>query len=650
MVKKFSLQIKISLAILVPLLIMLIISNSINIVYVKSASKNLSHRVLEESSKGEAAQLLSYMNEDLYSLVGLERVIRGLYNDGTLSRPFYERLLYSFFDELPQKVNGLLIAFEPNMIGNDADYTNSEKYGPANGRFNYYLSRNNNFKIQASYFDMKIFQNESYTKALSTGETYISDVYKSPVNDKDLFYTWSLPIKVSNKVIGVICLEVFANSLYDSLSKIKLFEGTTITLFDNAGTIVYDSDKADYISKTLDEIYPYYNKHNVFNKIISGENLLFENFSGTLKKFYTYSFTPVEISKGKYWGLKITAPNDVILRESNIIKNIMFIISALIVIISAVIVPFIIKRKVTKLIGYTARDITKISNGDISFHISKDFLQLNDEWGDIARGLENTLKNLGNVVSTVKKSAEQVSNAANEVLVGNNDLSQRTETQASSLEETAASMNQMASAIKESAEGVSQSTSMVMDVKECVNKAGVIIEDSVNKMDAVYESSSKIMDITKLIEGIAFQTNILALNASVEAARAGDQGRGFAVVASEVRNLAQNTQESVKNITSLITDSNNKIKLAASSVQESQTIFNEILEKMDNVSNIMDKINTASQEQEKGIDQVNMAIDNMDSSVQKNASLVSEATSASESLLSEANDLIKAIEYFKLKS
>ena len=650
MVKKFSLQIKISLAILIPLLIMIIISNAVNIAYVKSASKKLSYRVLEESSKGEAAKLLSYMEEDLYSLVGLERVIRGLYNDSTLSRAFYERLLYSFFDELPKKVNSLLIIFEPNTIGNDSDYTNSEKYGPANGRFNYYLSRDDSSKIQTSYFDTKIFQNDTYKKTLSTGETYISDVYKSPVNNKDLFYTWAVPIKTSNRVIGVICLEVNVNYINDLLSKINPFEGSTITLFDNVGTIAYDSDKAAYISKTLDEIYPYYKKHDVFNKIIRGENLLFENFSGTLKKFYTYSFTPVEISKGKYWGLKITAPNDVILKDSNIIRNIMFIISALIVIISAIIVPLIIKRKVTKLIGYTARDITKISNGDISFHISNDFLKLNDEWGDIARGLENTLKNLGNVVSTVKKSAEQVSTAANEVLVGNNDLSQRTETQASSLEETAASMNQMASAIKESAEGVSQSTSMVMDVKECVNKAGVIIEDSVNKMDAVYESSSKIMDITKLIEGIAFQTNILALNASVEAARAGDQGRGFAVVASEVRNLAQNTQESVKNITSLITDSNNKIKLAANSVQESQTIFNEILEKMDNVSSIMDKINTASQEQERGIDQVNTAIDNMDSSVQKNAALVSEATSASESLLSEAKDLIKAIEYFKLKS
>ncbi|WP_297246180.1 methyl-accepting chemotaxis protein [uncultured Brachyspira sp.] len=650
MVKKFSLQIKISLAILIPLLIMIIISNAVNIAYVKSASKKLSYRVLEESSKGEAAKLLSYMEEDLYSLVGLERVIRGLYNDSTLSRAFYERLLYSFFDELPKKVNSLLIIFEPNTIGNDSDYTNSEKYGPANGRFNYYLSRDDSSKIQTSYFDTKIFQNDTYKKTLSTGETYISDVYKSPVNDKDLFYTWAVPIKTSNRVIGVICLEVNVNSISESLSKINPFEGSTITLFDNAGTIAYDSDKAIYISKTLDEIYPYYKEHDVFNKIIRGENLLFENFSGTLKKFYTYSFTPVEISKGKYWGLKITAPNDVILKDSNIIRNIMFIISALIVVISAIIVPLIIKRKVTKLIGYTARDITRISNGDISFHISNDFLKLNDEWGDIARGLENTLKNLGNVVSTVKKSAEQVSTAANEVLVGNNDLSQRTETQASSLEETAASMNEMASAIKESAEGVSQSTSMVMDVKECVNKAGVIIEDSVNKMDAVYESSSKIMDITKLIEGIAFQTNILALNASVEAARAGDQGRGFAVVASEVRNLAQNTQESVKNITSLITDSNNKIKLAANSVQESQTIFNEILEKMDNVSSIMDKINTASQEQERGIDQVNTAIDNMDSSVQKNAALVSEATSASESLLSEAKDLIKAIEYFKLKS
>ena len=232
---------------------------------------------------------------------------------------------------------------------------------------------------------------------------------------------------------------------------------------------------------------------------------------------------------------------------------------------------------------------------------------------------------------------------------GNNDLAQRTESQASSLEETAASMNEMASAIKESAESVAQSTSMVSDAKESLNKAGAIVEDSVNKMNDVYEASTKIMDITKLIEGIAFQTNILALNASVEAARAGEQGRGFAVVASEVRNLAQNTQESVKSITALIADSNEKTNLASESVRESKEIFEDISVKMDSASNIMDRINVASQEQQKGIEQVDSAITNMDSSVQKNAALVEEATAASQALLNEANELIDVIGYFKLQ-
>ncbi len=275
---------------------------------------------------------------------------------------------------------------------------------------------------------------------------------------------------------------------------------------------------------------------------------------------------------------------------------------------------------------------------------------MNDEWGDIGNGLENTLSSLNKVVSSVKNSAEHVSSAANQVLAGNNDLSVRTESQASSLEETAASMNEMSSSIKESANGVELGASMVSEAKEYLNKAGIIVEDGVNRMNDVHEASTKIMDITKLIENIAFQTNILALNASVEAARAGEQGRGFAVVASEVRNLAQNTQESVKSITSLISDSNEKTNLASQSVKETKEIFGNIFVKMDNASNIMDKINTASQEQQRGIEQVNSAITNMDSSVQKNASLVEEAASSSQSLFDEANKLIKVIEYFKLRN
>ena len=649
MIKKFSLQIKISLSILIPLLIMLIISNTINVIYVKEASKKLSYKILEESSKGETATLQSFMEDDLYYTIGLGKVIEGFYSDGMTNRTFYETTVYNFFTKLSQRITSIHIAFEPNVLDNDSNYTNSIKYSKANGRFNYNVSRGSGTSILESYSDASIFQNEYYVNALKTADIYITDIYKS--SSGNILYTWAIPIKnSSNKVIGIIGLDVLANSLNDLLSEIKTFEGTTVTLFDNAGNIVYDSDDPKYMYKSLDTVYPYYKENDVYNKIKNGQNLIFENFSGTLKEYYTYSFTPLEISKGRYWGFKLTAPNDVILRDSNTIRNIMIMISALIVIISAVIVPIIIKRKVTSMIVGLSKDMHKISSGDISFHIGHKFLNMNDEWGEIAKSCENILNNLNKVVSTVKHSAEQVSTAANEVLTGNTDLSDRTESQASSLEETAASMNEMASAIKESAESVAQSTSIVTDAKEYINKAGDIIEDSVNKMNDVYEASSKIMDITKLIENIAFQTNILALNASVEAARAGEQGRGFAVVASEIRNLAQNTQESVKSITSLITDSNDKIKLAANSVQESQEIFSEILEKMDNASMVMDKINTAAQEQERGIDQVNIAISNMDSALQKNAALVSEATSASESLLSDANELIKTIEYFKLKN
>ena len=626
MFKKVGLKFQITAIILVPIMIIVILSNTVVMLYVGKITKNLSYKVLQETSYKEANNIKFNIEKHLYNVMGLKVNIENIYNRGIRDRVTYKQLTSVFFNSLPDDINGLSIAFEPNALDNDADYTNTE-YKPSNGRFNYYISKNGE-----AYLGIDTFNVDYYTEPKRTGDVYVSGVYDS-----------------TNKFIGVIYVDIFVDSITALLGNIKPFAETTVELYDQHGSVIYDTYNVANVSKNIYEVYPHYKEYSVFENIQSGKFSIIEAYGAIAKEDYTYAFTPIEISKGVYWGLCLSTPRDIILKDSNVMKNVILIIFILIIVMLFLIIPYIIGRKVSNVINALSKDILAMSEGDLTREIPKHFDKRKDEWGDIARGWDKAMKNFNNVINTVKNSAEQVSTAANEVLIGNNDLSQRTEAQASSLEETAASMNEMASAIKESAENVSTSTTMVSEAKEHLIKAGNIVEDSVSKMNDVYESSNKIMDITKLIEGIAFQTNILALNASVEAARAGDQGRGFAVVASEVRNLAQTTQESVKNITSLITDSNEKINLAAKSVQESKEIFDEISDKMDKASSLMDRINIAAQEQERGIEQINIAINNMDTAVQKNASLVTEATSASESLLSEANELVRSIEYFKLK-
>ena len=650
MFKKVSLQVKISLVILIPLLIMIAISNIINIIYVQNISEKLSYKILEEVAKGEGNQLSAVVKEDLYQITGLKYTLENMYNSGVTDRKAYESVTKNFFNILPNTVIGVMIALEPNAIGNDTNYIND--YPLTKRQQTYYISRSSANAITERAMSRDEIDADYYNEPIAKRKEYLSGIYEFNLGNNDIvsMYTWAIPIMYQNKPIGVITADIKIETLNETMKNIQPFEHSEGLLFDHYGNLMYDMGSTENLGINMYDIYPKYKDYNVFETLSKGQTISFEDYTTYYKGYATYYFIPLEIAKGQYWILEIMAANSDIFKDSDMMRNVMIIISLIIIIIASIIVPIILRYKVTSIIVGLSKDMSRISSGDISFHIDNTFLNMNDEWGDIAKSCENILNNLNKVVTTVKHSAEQVSTAANQVLAGNNDLSERTESQASSLEETAASMNEMASAIKESAESVAESTNMVTDAKDALNNAGLIIEESVNKMNDVHEASTKIMDITKLIENIAFQTNILALNASVEAARAGDQGRGFAVVASEVRNLAQNTQESVKNITALIADSNDKTDLAAKSVKESKEMFADISQKMDNASSMMDNINISSQEQQKGIEQVNSAISNMDSSVQKNAALVEEATAASQSLLSEANELIEVIGYFKLRN
>ena len=345
------------------------------------------------------------------------------------------------------------------------------------------------------------------------------------------------------------------------------------------------------------------------------------------------------------WVLGISMTNEEIERDNRRVTRAIVIIAVVSLIVISIIVSLFIKSITTPL-GLLTGLSKEIADGDL--RTTKQKIHRKDELGELSNAFVAMRKKVVDTIYKVEESANHISTAAKELAEQNTDLSRRTESQAASIEETSASMNEISNNIRQSSNDSINGNKMILDSKESIENAGNIISDTTKNIEEVHEASTKIKDITKIIEDIAFQTNILALNASVEAARAGEQGKGFAVVASEVRNLAQTTQTSVKSITDLIENVYNKIDKATETARESQTIFIEIQHKIDEASNMMQNISHSAVEQQSGIDQIKIAIEEMDTTTQRNAALVEEATASADVLFSQSKELMNAIHIFKL--
>jgi len=262
--------------------------------------------------------------------------------------------------------------------------------------------------------------------------------------------------------------------------------------------------------------------------------------------------------------------------------------------------------------------------------------------------LENMRTSLIRVVSQVHDASQSVASASAEIAQGNSDLSARTESQASALEETSASMEQLNSAVKQNADSAAQANRLAMNASAVAVKGGEVMEQVVDTMKHINESSKKIFDIISVIDGIAFQTNILALNAAVEAARAGEQGRGFAVVASEVRSLAGRSAEAAKEIKSLISASVQRVDHGNTLVDQAGVTMAEVVSSIRRVTDIMGEITASSREQASGVFQVGEAVTNLDQATQQNAALVEQMAAAASSLKSQALTLVETVAVFKL--
>lgn len=277
-----------------------------------------------------------------------------------------------------------------------------------------------------------------------------------------------------------------------------------------------------------------------------------------------------------------------------------------------------------------------LSDGNLTQTINKNYP---GTFGEVIEGMNSTVVNLRKLVGGIKDSTSHINTASKEIAAGNNDLSHRTEEQASSLQETAASMAQLTSTVQMNALSAEHANELAVGATDIAGKGVLVVNRVVSTMEGINESSRKIVDIITVIDSIAFQTNILALNAAVEAARAGEQGRGFAVVAGEVRNLAQRAAAAAGEIKNLIGDSVEKVEDGTKLVAQAGKTMEEIVAAIRGVTVIMSEIRAASIEQTSGIEQVNQAITQMDEVTQQNAALVEQAAAAAESLEDQAQNL-----------
>jgi methyl-accepting chemotaxis protein len=326
-----------------------------------------------------------------------------------------------------------------------------------------------------------------------------------------------------------------------------------------------------------------------------------------------------------------------------------FMISlGLLAVIVGALAGLVITRSILRQLGgepaYAATIVGQIAAGDLSGNIETS----STDSASLLVEMRVMRDSLVNIVSQVRTGTDTIATASSEIAAGNLDLSSRTAMQSGALEKTASSMEELTATVKQNADNARQANQLAVSASEVAKKGGEVVGEVVHTMGSIHESAKKIVDIISVIDGIAFQTNILALNAAV--ARAGEQGRGFAVVAAEVRNLAQRSANAAKEIKSLIGDSVEKVNSGTKLVDQAGATMNEVVESVKRVTDIISEIAEASREQTSGIEQVNEAILDMESVTQQNAALVEQAASAAQSLQTQASELANVVTLFKLSA
>jgi methyl-accepting chemotaxis protein len=471
----------------------------------------------------------------------------------------------------------------------------------------------------------------------AAGDVRRTPAYANSGGDKNVIISFVRTVQdAQGKALGVLGMDISLDGFAKTIQQVRFGETGYLMVVEDSGTVLVDPSNPAHNFKALKDLGDGYSDLAGFDG--GTHSIVIDG-----KSFDSVIYTSPQLG-WKYIGL---IPHAEMMASANRLSAIL-IGAGLLALVVALTLTTALGRRLTAPLRQVSDGMQDIASGDGDL-TQRLPVTSEDEVGVLAVQFNAFVEKLNGVLLDVRANSETLRVATGEISAGNADLSARTEQQAAALQETAASMEELTAAVKQNAESARHASSLAADASAVARRSNDVVERVVDTMSDISQSSSRIADITGIIEGIAFQTNILALNAAVESARAGEHGRGFAVVASEVRSLAQRSSSAAKEIKDLIGASVDKIQQGSVLATEAGRTMSEVTHAVGQVTSIMGEIAAASDEQSRGIAQVNLAITQMDDVTQQNAALVEEAAAASRSLEDQGRQLNETVSAFRLR-
>ena len=476
-----------------------------------------------------------------------------------------------------------------------------------------------------------------YADAVNAGgKSLISKAYLS-TSGENVISAVKAHKNSSGDVLAAGGIDINLSRLTEIINNLKIGKTGFLILTESDGIILAYPGKKEILSKNISEL----GIPELTEGIKGKEATFYFNLEG--KKRMAHVMTSAKTA----WKIIGVIEEDEITAGARMLRYLIYI-AGIIFTVAGVTAGYYLAKRISGPITEAAETLNKTADGDFRNKINPSYELRNDEIGTLAASFNKFITNQSSSMKQVLNAANTVKSASGEINAGNQNLSQRTQEQASTLEQVTGNLEEITASLQVTTKNFDKADTNSRTTLGVVKDGEKAIEETIDAMQQISNSSKEIGDIIHVVNDIAFQTNLLALNAAVEAARAGDAGRGFAVVASEVRNLAVRTADSSKKVEGLIKESLERVQKGDMLVQKSGEILKGIVSNTKETSDIIVEIAAAMREQSSAIEQIQIAVNQLNDVTQQNAALGEELTANSDSMNSEAEELADMVSRFKI--